>query len=97
MLGFEKVESREANMIKKTYGKATNEYTEVAYNFLDSGLEVAKLSGFSGTDAIRVYQSLTSVANNTFRGEGLKISKRGENIYLLNLNINPVADAPEKR
>jgi hypothetical protein len=97
MLTFEKVEEREARRVMRNFGKPSTEFTDVAYDFIDSGFEVAKLSGFSPTDAIKVYGSLVSLANSTLKDDGFKVSKRGENIYLLNTKINPVICAPEKR
>ena len=97
MLGFEKVDETEAKRVIRCYGKVKSEYADVAFDFLDSGVEVAKLTGFSETDAIKTYGCLSSLAHGTLKEDGFRVSKRGSVIYLLNVNINPVADAPEKR
>lgn len=97
MLTFEKVDEREARRVMRNFGKMSTPYTDVAYDFIDSGLEVAKLTGFPETDAMKIYGSLVSLANSTLKEDGLKISKRGANIYLLNTKVNPVICAPEKR
>jgi hypothetical protein len=97
MLSFEKCEDREAKRVMRNFGKPSTEYTDIAYDFIDSGIEVAKLTGFAETDAMKIYGSLVSLANSTLKEDGLKISKRGANIYLLNTKVNPVACAPEKR
>lgn len=97
MLKFEKCDERESKSVLRSFGKPKSEMADIAYEFMDSGIEVAKLSGYSSTDAIKVYGSLSSIANNALKDEGFKVSKRGEIIYLLNTKLNPVACAPEKR
>ena len=97
MLGFERVEETEAKRVIRCYGKVKSEFADIAFDFLDSGLEVAKLTGYSSTDAIKTYGCLSSLAHNTLKDDGFRVSKRGETIYLLNVKINPVAAAPEKR
>ena len=94
MLGFESVSQEEKDLLLTGKRVKVSPYSLLITSFIKSGEDVAKVTGFSMTDAAKIYQGLMTVCTNT---EGVTVSKRGETIYLLNKNVNPIACAPEKR
>ena len=98
MITFEKLTPEEKKKaLNVTERKITGTYTLLVQDFLDSGEDIVKIAGYSMTEADKVYNSLF-YADRTPRYRGkAKVSKRKENIYLLNIGLNPVADAPERR
>lgn len=98
MLKLEKLTNDERNLFVALEGIKNPEYATLIAEFAQSGEEVSKVTGYSATDVLKVYSSLYACAKNKGISEyGVKVSKRGETVYLLNTKVNPVADAPEKR
>lgn len=75
----------------------TSSYQKVIRDFAKTGEEIAVLTGYTATDAAKVYGSLAACSNKELKDSGVRIRKRREKIYLVNTKINPVADPPEKR
>ena len=75
------------------YGRSTV-YRELLDDFVESGEEIVKVNGFSMTESIQIYNSLITASKHY---NGIKVAKRGSNLYLLNRNINHVIDPVEPR
>lgn len=98
MLKLEKLNDAEKDLFVALEGIKNPEYATLIAEFAQSGEEVSKVTGYSVTDALKVYSSLYACAKNKGIKEfGVKVAKRGETVYLMNTKVNPVVDPPEKR
>ena len=95
-LGFEKLTEEERKVFEAKQERFTAN-KRLFEDFLLSGVDIAKVTGVTSTEAETIYFRLASCANTTMKERGVKVSKRGDTIYLLNTNINRVIEAPEAR
>ena len=96
-LEFVKITEAEKKKVVSTKREPKGVYYPIVNAFMDSGEDIAKLTGFSSTECIPVYHTLLGISNKKMKGSGFKVSKRGQNIYLLNTNVNRNIEPPERR
>jgi len=96
-LNFVTIDEAEKKKVTNTKREPRGTYDGLVAAFMESGEDIVKLTGYSATECIPVYHSLIGVANKKMKGSGFKVSKRGQNLYLLNTNVNRNIEPPERR
>lgn len=96
-LEFVKIEESEKKKVMSTKREPKGVYYPLIKSFMESGEDIAKLTGFSSTECIPVYHTLVGMSNKKLKGSGFRVSKRGQNLYLLNTNVNRNIEPPERR
>ena len=96
-LNFVTIEESEKKKVESRKREPRGSYDALVDSFMKSGEDIVKLTGYSATECIPVYHSLIGVANKKRKGSGFKVAKRGQNLYLLNTNVNRNIEPPERR